>query len=69
MVRPGRKELQIFSNIKMPFCYIRICGEASDAVDAVRSASPEGFKFLNLELNINLNFNIKIFFQNLKRSI
>jgi len=29
----------------MPFRYSRLCGTASDAVDAARSAIPKGFKF------------------------
>jgi len=30
---------------KMLFRYSQLCGTASDAVDAVRSAIPQGFKF------------------------
>jgi len=30
---------------KMTFRYSQLCGTVSDAVDAVRSAIPEGFKF------------------------
>ena len=30
---------------KMSFRYSQLCGTASDTVDAVRSAVPEGFKF------------------------
>jgi hypothetical protein len=35
---------------RLSFRYSQLCGPASDAVDAVRSAIPKGFKFQNLNL-------------------
>ena len=35
----------VADTMKMSFCYSQLCGTASDAVDAVRSAIPKGFKF------------------------
>jgi len=35
---------------KMSFRYSQLCGTASDAVDAVRSAIPKGFKFEKYKL-------------------
>jgi hypothetical protein len=41
---------------KMVFRYSRLCGKASDAVGAVRSAIPTGFEFFRIAYgNIELN--------------
>jgi hypothetical protein len=53
----------------MPFRYSELCGAVSDAIDAVRSAIPKGFKFLKYKWIEFLKNKKNSPFKNLKRSI